>query len=54
VCRNPPPESLTDKFAASAKSKSTEGLSMLEQLKAKAKDKDKEDEEKQKSREKTT
>jgi hypothetical protein len=39
-----------------AKSKSLEGLSMLEQLKAKAKDKDKdkEDEEKQKLREKTT
>ena len=41
---------------ASAKSKSTEGLSMIEQLKVKAhaKDKDKEDEEKQKLREKTT
>jgi serine/threonine-protein kinase SRPK3 len=41
---------------ASSKSKSTEGLSMIEQLKVKAhsKDKDKEDEEKQKLREKTT
>ena len=52
----PPREFLTDNLPAPAKSRSLEGLSMLEQLKAKAKekDKDKEDEEKQKSREKTT